>query len=175
RRARQAPALLRRTAVRTRRAGDREGAGPAQGMAEEARSLADRPRCLARRVGPLSEQARQASPEVGRGLLGERRPRHHLERVDRTWIDVELGRHAAVDQTPPVVEVLVEEQVEGACADVGGWEIRKVVGQCRGEPSLAFVDRLVIAAQRLPAEAVLLAGPDPLAGVAVVVGAGGAA
>jgi hypothetical protein len=46
--------------------------------------------------------------------------------MGRARVDVELGGHAGGEKTRRVVEVLVQEPVEGADVQVGGGEAREV-------------------------------------------------
>ena len=58
---------------------------------------------------------------VARGLrgLGDRRPRHQVEAVERARPDVKFGRHPGAIEPRGIVDVFVDEQIERGGRDEG--------------------------------------------------------
>nr|WP_238588959.1 hypothetical protein [Pseudonocardia sp. HH130629-09] len=76
----------------------------------------------------------QAPPQHGQAVALEglaHRRGSDVETVEGPRVDLELCRDARRDQPPGEVEVLVDEQVEGRGADIGGWQARQVGGARR--------------------------------------------
>src|SRR5579871_3303038 len=74
---------------------------------------------LTPRASPAAQRAVQRRHRIPRVALGHVGGLDEHEGMWRAGIDVHLGRHAGADQPARIVHVLLEEEIEGAAAEVG--------------------------------------------------------
>jgi len=91
--------------------------------------------------------------------------------VEGAGIDMQLGGDSLAGQAPRVLQVLLQEQVQGAGGDEGRRQTRKAFGPGRGGVGQDSFDPGLMPEQGRPAETVVVRGPDKLSRRGVRIGA----
>jgi hypothetical protein len=76
---------------------------------------------------------------------------------------VEVHGHPRRNEAASIVEIFVEEEVQAASRNIGGRQVRQVVGAAWREPASPFIVEFISPLERRPREFVGGARPDELA------------